>query len=225
MRAKENAPQPPTEGEAGAAVYTQSVLSIYDWFVLGFSNRVAWRCPTPQILDFYDGHVSANHLDVGVGTGYFLDHCRFPAPAPRLALLDLNPNSLQKTAARLRRYAPTTHVADVLAPIRAEMAPFDSIGLNYLLHCLPGDLCSKGTVFARLTPFLKPGGVIFGTTILGEGVAHNPVGRALMGLYNRKGIFGNATDRLPDLNATLTAHFRSHETRIVGCVAFFVGRA
>ncbi len=43
---------------------------------------------TRPFLTLYDQYVSANHLDIGVGTGYFLDHCRFPAANPRLALMD-----------------------------------------------------------------------------------------------------------------------------------------
>lgn len=66
---------------AGQAVYTKRVLHVYDLFVLGFSNRFVWRCPTPALLAHYDRHVTANHLDVGVGTGYFLDRCHFPSAA------------------------------------------------------------------------------------------------------------------------------------------------
>src|SRR5262245_22523218 len=89
--------------EAGAAIYNKPLLAIYDLGVIGLSNTLAWRCPSHLILDFYNQHISANHLDVGVGTGYFLDKCRFPSSSPRIALLDLNPNSLEATAKRLRR--------------------------------------------------------------------------------------------------------------------------
>lgn len=83
---------------AGQAVYSKSTLGIYDWFVVGFSNRLIWKCPSAHILALYDRHVTANHLDVGVGTGYFLDHCRFPSDHPRLGLMDLNQNCLEAAA-------------------------------------------------------------------------------------------------------------------------------
>jgi hypothetical protein len=76
--------------EAGQAVYSTSTLALYDWFVLGVSNRFVWNCQSEHILALYDRYVTANHLDVGVGTGYFLAHCRFPHDRPRLGLLDLN---------------------------------------------------------------------------------------------------------------------------------------
>jgi len=207
-----------------AAVYSKPVLSVYDLFVLGFSNRFAWKCPSQRILDFYNEHVSAEHLDVGVGTGYFLDKCRFPSPTPAITLADLNPNSLQRTAKRLRRYNPVTCVANVLEPLPIEPASFDSVGLNYLLHCLPGDMRSKAIVFRNLRPLLRPGGVVFGTTILGQGVPQNALARTLMRLYNARGIFGNAGDIRSDLETILQESFRDGSVRVVGCVAFFVGR-
>jgi ubiquinone/menaquinone biosynthesis C-methylase UbiE len=208
----------------GAAAYTRTSLAIYDLFVLGFSNSFAWNCPSCVILDFYNRHVSDQHLDVGVGTGYFLDRCRFPVEKPAIALLDLNQNSLAATAKRLRRYQPSCHNADVLQPIDAGNSEFTSIGMNYLLHCLPGDLSTKSAAFSNLKPLLRSGGVIFGATILGKGVNQNLPARTLSGLYNRKGIFSNREDTLPDLEAGLREHFVDTAVRVQGCVALFSGR-
>jgi hypothetical protein len=60
---------------AGQASYTPAVLRIYDLFVLGFSSSYAWRCPSRQLLEHYQRHITSKHLDVGVGTGWFLDRC------------------------------------------------------------------------------------------------------------------------------------------------------
>src|SRR5690349_19518201 len=94
---------------AGQAVYSKSTLGVYDWVVLGISNRFIWKCPTPLLREHYHQHLSANHLDVGVGTGYFLDRCRFPTARPRVALMDLNPEALAFTARRIARYQPETY--------------------------------------------------------------------------------------------------------------------
>lgn len=213
------------DAAAGAAVYNQPVLSVYDWFVLGFSNSYAWQCPSPLILEFYNQHITNRHLDVGVGTGYFLDKCRFPAPNPAITLFDLNANSLVTTARRLQRYRPTTQAGNVLEPLPFAPQSFDSVALNYLLHCLPGDMTSKAVVFQHLKPVLNPQtGVVFGTTILGQGQRPNAIARWLMSVYNRRGIFGNARDSAETLDTALRTHFRTHTLRIVGCVAFFVGR-
>jgi hypothetical protein len=104
------------------------------------------------------------------------------------------------------------------------MSGFDSISLNYLLHCLPGNLASKSIVFEHVKPLLRDGGVIFGSTILGEGVRHNPLAKQLMKIYNAKGIFSNLSDRQSNLEAGLKAHFEEHTIQIVGCVALFSAR-
>jgi ubiquinone/menaquinone biosynthesis C-methylase UbiE len=211
------------EAEAGAAVYSRPVLWIYDAFVLGFSNRMVWKCPTPGILRFYNAHISGNHLDVGVGTGYFLDKCKFPTAAPQIALLDLNPNSLAATEERLRRYSPTAYQGDVLQPLDLDGRTFDSIGVNYLLHCLPGPPQNKKKVFDHLKAVLNPGGCIFGTTILGTGVPHGWLARRFLKVYNKKQIFGNREDSLAGLEGLLRERFRDYDLKLQGCVAFFKG--
>jgi ubiquinone/menaquinone biosynthesis C-methylase UbiE len=224
MKSTSHPPPGTDDVAAGAAIYSRPLLSVYDLLVLGFSNRFVWRCPSPRILDFYNEHVSARHLDVGVGTGYFLDKCRFPTSHPTIVLADLNPNSLQVTAKRLQRYEPSIHVANVLEPLQIEPADFDSIAMNYLLHCLPGDIRSKGVVFQNLKRLLAPGGVIFGTTILGKGIKRNFLAKTLMRVYNSKRIFANLEDNASDLESILKANFRESSLRVVGCVAFFAGR-
>ena len=215
-----------TDGDArkGAAVYTPATLALYDLAVLRFSNSFVWQCSSQVLLDFYNQHISDKHLDIGVGTGYFLDKCRFPSTAPKIALFDLNSNSLAKSAKRLHRYNPSCFLGDALRPIDVGMSGFDSISLNYLLHCLPGNLASKSVVFEHVKPLLRDGGVVFGSTILGEGVRHNPLAKQLMKIYNAKGIFSNLSDRLSDLQAGLKAHFDEDTIHIEGCVALFSAR-
>jgi ubiquinone/menaquinone biosynthesis C-methylase UbiE len=213
------------EAARGAAIYNQMILSLYDLYVLKFSNTFAWKCPSQLILDFYNCHISNRHLDVGVGTGYFLDKCQFPAPEPAITLLDLNPNSLRVTAKRLGRYNPTLLQANVLDPIPLREADFDSIAFNYLLHCLPGDLMSKGVVFKNIARLLSPHGKVFGTTILGTGVKQNWMAQRLMKLYNSKGIFSNRQDTFAGLDYTLKKHFHDYTIYVKGCVAFFVAGA
>lgn len=219
----------PADVRAGQAVYSPHVLKVYDWLVLGFSNRFVWRCPTTHLEDLYREHLSRNHLDVGVGTGYFLDRC---GPAvddcasdpPRIVLMDLNPTCLQTAAARIARYRPQTLQRNILQPVAFEGPPFDSIGLNYVLHCLPGAMSEKSAVFDHLRPLLTPGGVLFGSTILSAGVRRNPMARPLMSAYNRRGIFDNRSDSLDALQSALAQRFGSWHVQTRGCVALFWGK-
>jgi Methyltransferase domain len=213
------------EVEAGQRVYTPLVLWGYDLLVLGFSNRFVWRCRSSRMLERYNSYVGARHLDVGVGTGWFLDNCTWPVETPQITLIDLNENSLSVASKRIRRYAPATIRTNVLDPFDLGDVRFDSIGANYLFHCLPGELESKAaTVTSRLGPYLASDGVLFGSTILGRGVQHNLVGRRLMRLYNRKGIFSNLEDDLRGLEQALASQLTDVEVEVVGAVALFAGR-
>ncbi len=211
---------------AGQAVYSPRNLKLYDLVVLGLSNPLVWRCPTHRLLALYNVHVSDNHLDVGVGTGWYLDHCRFPNSRPRVALLDLNPNALAEAAQRIRRYHPEQHQADVLQPITHDIAPFRSMALTYLLHCLPGSLEEKAArTLDHLAPLLQPGGVVFGATLLGRGVHRSLAARTLMKLYNRKGVFCNTEDDLEALQTVLARRFQRVEVETAGCAALFVAHS
>lgn len=201
---------------AGQAVYSKALLAVYDHFVLGVSNRLIWKCPTSHLLKLYDRHISPNHLDIGVGTGFFLDRCAFSAH-PRLILVDLNTNSLEVTAKRIRRYHPKAYRRNILEPLMIEEHPFDSIGMNYLLHCLPGAMQTKAIVFDHIYPYLKPGGTVFGSTLLQGGVQRSLFAKALMRLYNKKGIFCNEGDDLESLRKELKNRFPESCVEIAGC--------
>jgi trans-aconitate methyltransferase len=217
-------PQPQPHSSAGHAVYTPAVLAVYDAWVLGVSNRWLWKCPTARLLAHYQQHVTANHLDVGVGTGYFLARCRFPADNPRIALLDVNAHALRKAARRIDHHRPEVYEADIRAPLTIDVLPFDSIGLNFVLHCLPGSLREKSSVLGRLAAYLTPGGVLFGATLLGAGVSPSALARALMTRYQSRGIFSNATDDEPALRAALAEHFHDVTIETIGCAALFSAR-
>jgi hypothetical protein len=216
----------PEQVAAGHAFYTRRSLAVYDLAILGYFSRVAWRCPARKIVAHYDSHVSANHLDVGVGTGYFLDHCQFPdAGAPtRLALLDLSTSCLDVASKRVAHLHPETIVANVLEPIAYGGPRFDSIGLNYVLHCLPGDMGTKAVAIDHLTALANPGASVFGATLLHDGVHRNWFARQVMARNNKHGIFSNSEDSLDGLRAALAERLSDVSVDVVGCVGIFAGR-
>lgn len=209
--------------EASAAIYNRWILACYDFYVLTFSNYLVWKCPTTLIKKFYNDNISNNHLDIGVGTGYFLDKCQFPLPNPKITLLDLNPNCLQITAKRIARYQPKAYLANILNNFLLNNERFDSIGINYLLHCLPGNFSSKAAVFQNIKPYLNSGATVFGSTILGKH-PKNFLAKQLLKIYNAKGIMGNNQDTRKDLEIVLSQHFNSYSIWEVGMVAFFVAK-
>lgn len=205
---------------SGQAAYTRATLLGYDALVLGVSASLVWGCPARHMLALYDRHASARHLDVGVGTGYFLDRCALPAGAS-VTLFDANRTPLEVAARRIRRYAPRLVQGNLLEPLALPDAHFDSVGINFVLHCLPGALENKQRVLEHLTRVLRPGGVLFGATVLGRGVRPNPIARVLLAAYNRAGAFSNAHDDAAGLRAALSAHLSDVKLEVRGVTALF----
>ncbi len=119
----------------GQRGYGPVLLAIYDWWVLGFMAQVVLRSPKSLLVDRYRPLFGERHLDIGPGTGYFID---VAAPSGmELTLLDPNRHVLAHCANRLSRFSPTLVEADVLKPLPVR-GPFDSVALSAVLHCLPG---------------------------------------------------------------------------------------
>lgn len=209
---------------AGQAIYGRWFLPFYDAIVYGFNQPVLWRCPESRLIALYDENVSGRHLDIGVATGRLLDECRFPVSAPELTLMDLNPNSLRAASRRLRRYRPRAHRANVLEPWGLPPASFDSIAMTHLLHCVPGTFADKGVAFAHARQALAPGGVLFGVTILGRGIAVSRLARLEIAANNRLGVLSNRDDDAAGLESALREHFSTCEVEVVGAVALFTAR-
>ena len=202
------------------AIYTPVMLSIYDLLVHGLSNHLAWRCPTRRLTELYRSNLSANHLEAGVGTGYFLDRAG-DERLGRLVLLDINRHCLERAGRRLARLKPALYEVNLLAPIKLNLAPFASVGLTYVLHCLPGNMSEKLTAVDHLRPLMEKDAVLFGATILGRGIAPNRAARSLLDLYNAKGVFNNREDDIASLRDGLRRRFDEVEIEEDGCVALF----
>jgi SAM-dependent methyltransferase len=213
------------EADHGQAAFTRTGLALYDLLVLRGLCRWVWRCPNERILAAYRRHLSNNHLEVGVGTGYFLDHARFSNASPRIALLDLNTHCLARTVRRIARYRPETYRADVLRPIVLDVRPFESIALNYVVHCLPASWPGKAVVFEHLVTLLKPGGTLFGATLVQGDVPRSAAAVGLMRWFNARGTLNNQTDTQAGLVQGLEQHLRDVRVELVGCVALFSGKA
>jgi hypothetical protein len=208
----------------GTEVYSQFVLKIYDWYVLWYNCRFLWECPAHYLLDLYDQYVSANHLDIGVGTGYFLDKCKFPGTDVRLALMDSSANPLGAASKRLNRFKPEVYQRNASEPFGIDARPFDSIGMMNLLHCIPGNLKTKAIVFEYAKEVMNPGAVIFGSTILYKGVKRNALATLAIKYYNKTRSMTNMDDSLEDLQDSLRNSFSDSSVNVIGCEALFWAR-
>lgn len=202
-------------------VYTKRNLALYDFLVLRVFYPLVWRCPPNVMLRLYDRSVGARHLDLGPGTGYFVDRCRFPVTRPEITLLDLNIECLKMSERRLARYQPKICCANLMQPLPLPRRHYDSVALNLVLHTIPGGWETKGVVFEHIAACLKPGGVLFGSTLLARGIPMNSLTRHLMAEQYRRGICQNDSDDAEGLTEQLQKYFSSFKLVIRGCVALF----
>ncbi len=81
----------------------------------------------------------------------------------------------------------------------------------------------KAVVFEYAKSLLNPGGVLFGTTILGQDsdVQHNLLAQTFMSVYNAAHIFNNQRDTSTGLEHALSQHFAQYKVQTIGSTAFF----
>jgi ubiquinone/menaquinone biosynthesis C-methylase UbiE len=207
---------PSYKGQAG---YNPFLLVIYDPFVLGFMARAVWRCPIPPVVERYRRFLGHRHLDVGPGTGYFIEKSA-PPVGTEVTLLDPNPNVLARASRRLAAMQPVTIEADVMKPLPVD-GRFDSAALSFVLHCLRGPQSHKAVAIRNVADVLAPEGVLFGGTVLGITERHTPQARAVLRAFNWKGDFDNLGDTAEGLREILEESFETVEVDVIGSTAHF----
>jgi Methyltransferase domain. len=204
----------------GQSEYTRSFLRVYDAVVLGFFLRFFWRCPASRLVEGYRQHIRDRHLDVGPGTGYFIERSGLPNGS-QVTILDPNQNVLDYATRRLPRLEVTAVQADVLKPLPVD-GLFNSAALHGVIHCLPGPLARKAAAVTNVAAVLAPDGVLFGMSVLGSSGPQTWLSRLMLDTLNRRGTFDNLTDTEEGLKEILAASFEHVELETVGSVAIFV---
>ena len=204
----------------GIKIYTRLGLGVYDALIVNAVARFVWSCPPKTLIDCYRIHASCNHADVGVGTGYVLDRCGLDARNTRLALFDLQPNCLEYAARRLERFTPEQYLWNAGDPL-VGIAPFDSIGLGGILHCLPGDMRAKGRVFDALHAVCNDGATLFGYTLVNDAVADRLRRRLVSRFFHRLQVVNFSNDSVQALEHELARRYDHYSVAVVGCFAFF----
>jgi SAM-dependent methyltransferase len=203
----------------GQRDYNRLLLGLYDPLVLGPIAKFVWRCPTSELVEGYRRHIRDRHLDVGPGTGYFIERSGIPERS-RVTILDPNTTVLKHAARRLRRLEITAVEADVRKPLPIN-GPFDSAALHLVIHCLPGPLAGKARAVANVAAVLAPDGVLFGASVLGESGPHTWLSRRVLRAFNRRGAFDNLSDSEAALREILGLSFARVELTTIGSIALF----
>ena len=214
---------------SNAQVYFNPILlGCYDFTVYRFVSRFIWGCKNEILLQRYRQFVQTKHLEVGVGTGYLIEKSikGHQKENMRLTLMDLSVACLDKASKRLEKFNPSKIRHNILdAPIKSgqhkEAKQFNSIGINYVLHCVNGDFKEKGIAFGNLKKLLNENGVLFGSTVIANKQSLI-VAKLFMRILNVIGLFNNNNDKVNDLEVALNTHFKFVKVRVVSSVVMFV---
>ena len=205
---------------SNAALYSRLSLRFYDLLVWGVNSPLLWGLDKSIVRRVYEENTGSRHLEIGCGTGLFIaDVVGVGVPGPGVVtFLDVNRNSLESARDRLwndRGVKATTVLGDVLDsrtnPWEGGCEKFDSVGANFLIHCLPGGcIGDKVGLFENVAGWLAPGGVFFGSTILYDEEILRGDGRARRVFEKFKSNNPGSVAKQP--KATHTAHQRTENT-------------
>ena len=205
----------------GQKTYTKKSLFFYNFRVLFFNNTFVWKCSTKKLLDQFKKYTSRNHLDIGVGTGFYLDKVR--KKIINIDLMDLNNNCLNQVSQVLKDKTPNVYKIDILKDISSSFySKYDSISFNYLIHCLP-DNGNKDLVFKNVAKMLKQEGVAFGATVIND--YKNDLAIKVSKKYNNIGKFDNKNDTYLKIEGYLQSSFKDYTIEQVGSVCLFSMRS
>jgi len=215
---------------AGAKNYP-SHTEDYDYLVYEINCRFGWGVSRHQIQATYDKFAgrSNSHCEVGLASPSFL--LRAVSTSASVLCVDVDQHWLSQADNTLKDIGfvkRQTCLHSITHPLPAEHSYglYESLGLNFVLHCVTPDEglgpTAKGVAFQHLKALLAPGGVVFGSTILGDGADHTSFGTTVMDSFNSNGIFANRLDSAEDLCASLSAAFARFEVAQVGATVIFV---
>ncbi|TDZ28410.1 hypothetical protein C8035_v007477 [Colletotrichum spinosum] len=148
------------KAELGNAVYFPLFLRwAYDTLILGFICPYAWGCPRDILQGHYSKHVGPlagrsipRLLDIGVGTGHFVEHAPLPS-GTNVLLADINKNPLSEAQGRIRRGHKDVTVDTVLANV-FELGDERSSSSQRLASCLLS--ITAHALIAILDAFMQP---------------------------------------------------------------------
>jgi SAM-dependent methyltransferase len=209
--------------------YKAPILFFYDVGVYKIWNPFIWKCPSLQLEEHFKQYIRSPHLEAGCGTGYLfhrymtsekqaIEHVKEQF---HLTLLDYSPGSLNWAARRLKDYTPCTIRHNLMLPLPPVSRPYESICLNYVLHCVPGNFTEKEKVIVNLKESMAPGGILFGSTILSESSATGYSAKLVLVFYNLLGSFHNLQDTEEGLIEVLSKNFHYIDCHVIGSVALF----
>jgi hypothetical protein len=192
-------------------------LKFYDYLVNDINCTYAWRCHKSNIFENYKNNIKTNHLEIGPGTGYFLKN---NYNINKLYLMDINEDTLNFSKNNLSLNYQVETINHNIFEDKLEIKDLDSVGLNYVLHCVPGKLEDN---INNLINNLESNNKInfFGATVVSDKDLQNRLSSIELFFLNKYNIFNNEMDYSKNLIDYLKFNKISFSKKIVGNVVLF----
>jgi len=192
-------------------------LKLYDYLVNDINCSYAWRCHKSNIFENYKNNIKTNHLEIGPGTGYFLKN---NYNIKKLYLMDINDDTLNFSKSNLSENYQVETINHNIFKDKLEIKDLESIGLNYVLHCVPGRLEDN---IDNLINNLETNNKVnfFGATVVSDKILQNRLSTIELFFLNKYNIFNNEMDISKNLIDYLKYNQIKFHEKIVGNVLIF----
>ena len=171
------------------------IFNNYDYFVNNLNCKYVWGCDSQNISYLYKANLTKNHLEIGPGTGFFLKDNNFK----NLHLMDVNNDILFTSKENLKDNCKNISIYNhnIFKEKNRMYMDVQSIGLSYVLHCVPGNLSeSLNNLSNNITSDNRV--KVFGSTVILND--NKLISNLEINFLNNFGIFNNKSHNYNDLN-------------------------
>ena len=192
--------------------FNNFVLKNYDFFVNHINCKYVWRCDQQNITNKYNRNISKNHIEIGPGTGYFLKDYEFN----NLTLIDVNTNILSECKKNLEKNCKNINIINTNVfekNNKIAVNHCESVGLNYVLHCVPNNLSISINNLVNNIP--KKNYQLFGSTVIPPENKYNLANLEIF-ILNKMKIFNNKKHSEEDISSYINKNFHKNKINKIG---------
>ena len=198
--------------------FVSRFINVYDYLVNDINCKYAWRCPQKNIFNKYNKYLGRNHLEIGPGSGYFLKNKNIN----NLTLIDINQDILNYSYNNLisNNYEIKIKNHNIFNQELKLNSEFDSVGLNYVLHCIPGRIENNiDSIINNLKN--KNDYILFGSSVLNDVNLQTRLSKLELIYLNKNKVFHNTNDYSYNLINYFNINNFNYNYKIIGNVILF----
>lgn len=193
--------------------FNRIIFKNYDLLVNNLNCKYVWKCDQKYIQNIYDKNITRNHIEIGPGTGYFLKKYKFD----NLTLIDVNQDILEESSRNLENNCKNINIINhniFEKNNKLEIKNYNSIGINYVLHCVPNDLSYSISNMINNIP--NNNLTLFGSTVIPSEKDKFSLAQLEIYFLNKFGIFNNKSHSVNDISLYIKNNFQNYNMNKIG---------